>query len=152
MPHKEPWSLKHRIIAAAPFWGTILLWLLIYFLFVAPARAGACEPNSLNWYNAQPAVSWYADDIYSDGYQLWWRPVDGTWQPCELLPIWTDPLTPRKIHWGTDILYPIQRCIDEQLIEVEIGVKAYNNVGFSLLSNTVVVCMPHIWQCCEPYE
>jgi hypothetical protein len=109
-----------------------------------------CSVLSPTWVNAQPVVSW-DPSFTADAYTVHWREDGGAWQDCPQLHCW-----PRDDGgqgcWGQDVYVPLQRCIALADREVEVGITAENVIGQSGMSNTVTVCLPHIWQAGEVYE
>lgn len=119
-------------------------------MIAAIVLAAICSPLSASWVNAQPVLSWdYSES--ADAFTVHWREDGGPWVDCPQSHCWDDD---SGVQWcvGQAIYYAIQRCVPLQEHEVEIVVTAENNFGPSGPSNSVLACLPHDWQCCEPYN
>lgn len=126
-------------------------------MIAALVLAAACTPD-IAAYSPTPVLTWTAPNPATiDGVTLWYRYPGGTAQKAVDLPCYDWPpgaAQPERVcPVSSGIGPPLPRYRDDELVEVEFAVDAYNRGGRSpTLSNWVRVCMPDRWNPGEPYQ
>jgi hypothetical protein len=136
--------------------GTTLLLLLSSNNLLK--AAATCEP-ALVWYTPTPAIEWNQVDhtdlvgykIYYSHYGINW--IDLASVPCERLGD-EEPYT--RFCRGVDKPIPLQRycpqCLEFKRWYFCVVAYTSNSTQSVSCSNTLSVCMPHIWVPNEPYN
>lgn len=124
------------------------------------AAVVACNPADQGGRSPTPLLAWDHTKEATDGFRVYYRDADPTFQPDELWviaadlscwwtcpPGWEEDATCSEdlvlACWGTDQDYPIQRALElPSGVKIELRVTAYNIHGESGPSNVVDICWP----------